>query len=151
MPDGAVGQRTLLAFDYGLKNIGVAVGQEVSESATPLTMLRSEQGDDWRGIGQIIDQWQPHLLLVGLPLTEDGESQSMTEKSKRFGRRLHGRFGLPVFWIEEAFTSSSARSLRSDMSHRQRQKKKHSTDALAASMILQSWFQSDPSQFDAIP
>ncbi|HAW77355.1 MAG TPA: Holliday junction resolvase RuvX, partial [Alteromonas australica] len=88
MPD--IGQRTVLAFDFGTKSIGVAVGQEVTGTASPLAALKARDGiPDWQQIAALYEEWQPHLVVVGLPLNMDGSEQEMTQRAKKFANRLH--------------------------------------------------------------
>jgi len=89
--------RTLLGFDFGLKNIGVAVGQELTGTANALTVIKAQDGKpNWNDIEKLISEWKPQLLIVGLPLNMDGTEQAMTAASRKFGNRLNGRFQLPV-------------------------------------------------------
>lgn len=128
------GKRTLLAFDYGTERIGIAVGQEVTSTATPITTLNTIKGaPDWNKIGQLIEQWQPDVFIVGLPLNMDGTESDMCKKARRFGNQLNGRYNLEVIWVDERLSSAEAEQIKSD--HRiQRQ-----TDELAAQVILQTW------------
>ena len=80
--------RTLLGFDYGLKNIGVAVGQDLTQTANPLTVIKARDGiPNWDDIEALITEWQPKLLIVGLPLNMDGTEQQMTTAARKFGNR----------------------------------------------------------------
>ena len=100
MPD--IGQRTVLAFDFGTKSIGVAVGQEVTGTASPLAALKARDGiPDWQQIAALYEEWQPHLVVVGLPLNMDGSEQEMTQRAKKFANRLHGRFKVAVETCDE--------------------------------------------------
>ncbi|WP_297809314.1 Holliday junction resolvase RuvX [uncultured Methylophaga sp.] len=131
--------RTLLGFDFGMKNIGIAVGQELTRTANPLTAIKARDGiPDWELIARLLQEWQPALLVVGLPLNMDGTEQTMTAAARRFGNRLHGRFGLPVEWQDERLTTYEAldqMGIRSKMDSRQRS----DVDQLSAQLILQSW------------
>jgi putative Holliday junction resolvase len=131
--------RTILGFDFGMKNIGIAVGQELTRTANPLTAIKARDGiPDWEQIAQLLQEWQPALLIVGLPLNMDGTEQTMTAAARRFGNRLHGRFGLPVEWQDERLTTYEAldqMGIRSKMDSRQRS----DVDQLSAQLILQSW------------
>lgn len=131
--------RTLLGFDFGMKNIGIAVGQELTRTANPLTAIKARDGiPDWDQIGQLLKEWQPGLLIVGLPLNMDGTEQEMTAAARRFGNRLHGRFNLPVEWQDERLSTYEALDhlgIRSKMDSRQRS----DVDQLSAQLILQSW------------
>lgn len=131
--------RTILGFDFGMKNIGIAVGQELTGTANPLTAIKARDGiPDWDQIERLLQEWQPDLLVVGLPLNMDGTEQEMTAAARRFGNRLHGRFGLPVEWQDERLTTFEAldqMGIRSKMDSRQRS----DVDQLSAQLILQSW------------
>ncbi len=131
--------RTILGLDFGMKNIGIAVGQELTRTANPLTAIKARDGiPDWEQIAQLLQEWQPALLIVGLPLNMDGTEQTMTAAARRFGNRLHGRFGLPVEWQDERLTTYEAldqMGIRSKMDSRQRS----DVDQLSAQLILQSW------------
>ncbi|WP_043888068.1 Holliday junction resolvase RuvX [Methylophaga thiooxydans] len=131
--------RTILGFDFGMKNIGIAVGQELTHTANPLTAIKARDGiPDWEQIHKLLDEWKPQLLIVGLPLNMDGTEQDMTAAARRFGNRLHGRFNIPVEWQDERLTTYEAldqMGIRSKMDTRQRS----DVDQLSAQLILQSW------------
>lgn len=131
--------RTILGFDFGMKNIGIAVGQELTGTANPLTAIKARDGiPDWGQVEKLLKEWQPDLLVVGLPLNMDGTEQEMTAAARRFGNRLHGRFGLHVEWQDERLTTYEAldqMGIRSKMDSRQRS----DVDQLSAQLILQSW------------
>lgn len=132
----------LLAFDFGLKRIGVATGQAVTGTASPLTVLQ-RHGDttDWAAIGQLLEEWRPGALVVGLPLREDGSESELTRAARRFGEQLRERFRLPVHFADERYTSSSARSdfaeLRREGAVRRRDRAR--LDAVAAQRILETF------------
>ena len=129
--------QTLLGFDYGTKRIGVAVGQDISRSVTPLTTLSSQNDKpDWDAIGKLIAEWHPDRLVVGLPLHLDGSPQPLTEKAQRFGNQLKGRYNLPVDMVDERLTSHEAEA---ELAKRGGKMAKADIDALAAALILQSW------------
>jgi len=128
---------TLLGFDYGTRRIGVAVGQQVTATVTPLTTLHNRNGQpDWEAIGRLIAEWRPDRLVVGLPLHMDGTAQPMTDKARRFGHQLKGRYNLPVDWVDERLTSDAAEAALAESGHRHH---KDRIDAVAAALILQSW------------
>ena len=131
---------TLLGFDFGEKRIGIAVGQSLTGSVTPLTTLSAvQQKPDWARIEALLKEWQPDRLIVGLPLHMDGREQTLTQRAKRFGNQLKGRYNLPVEWVDERLTSLEAESIL------QQSGKKHSDkrdiDKVAAALILQSWLE----------
>jgi len=126
---------TLLAFDYGLRKIGVAVGQTVTNTATPLETLRAvENRPDWGGIARLIQAWQPEALVVGLPFDLDDREAEVAPQARRFARQLQGRFGLPVHLADEKLTSREARQLG-----RGRIRNIEQLDAIAAKLILETW------------
>lgn len=138
----SVGPRTLLGFDYGLKRIGVAVGQELTGTASPVKTLHLTGGQvDWKAIEQLIDEWQPDALIVGLPLNMDGSEHEMTAAARRFGRRLHGRFDLPIYEVDERLSSIAAEERLQEGAGRRGRKRGHSEriDQEAAQIILQTW------------
>ena len=131
--------RTFLGFDFGMKNIGVAVGQELTKTANPLTVIKAREGiPNWDQIKTLLDQWNPQLLVVGLPLNMDGSEQEMTAAARRFGNRLNGRFRIPVDWQDERLTTFEALDqlgIRSKM----QSNKREDVDRISAQLILQSW------------
>jgi len=142
MPDEA---GSVLAFDFGIRRIGVAIGTRLGEGrcgpARALTTIDSEANDArFAAIAGLIAEWQPVLLLVGRPLNEDGTPHEMTARCERFAKQLRGRFRLPVEDVDERFSSTEA-----DANLRERglswQERKAQVDAEAALVILQSWFE----------
>lgn len=131
--------RTLLGFDFGMKNIGVAVGQELTHTASPLTVIKAREGiPNWEHIQTLIEDWRPQGLIVGLPLNMDGTEQEMTAAARRFGNRLNGRFHLPVNWQDERLSTFEALDqlgIRSKMQSNNRD----DVDRISAQLILQSW------------
>ena len=137
-------QGCVLAFDFGEKRIGVAVGEHLLGIAHPLITIESEANDErFRIISDLITEWRPSLLVVGLPLTAEGEEHALTLLSKKFSRRLDGRFGLPVAMVDERYTSVEASRTLKEMGVSTR-KQKPMLDAVAAQHILQSYFDSLP-------
>lgn len=136
-------KRTLLGFDFSKNRIGVAVGQEFTGIVTPLTTLHARNHKpDWDGITKLIEEWQPDLCVVGLPLTEEGAEQDASQAARRFANQLNGRYHLPVELADERFTTREAQSLiqASSMSKKDRQDKAN-IDKIAAQLILQSWLE----------
>ena len=143
MDDVKNSQRTVLGFDFSKNRIGIAVGQELTGTVTALTTLHARNGKpDWDGITQLIEEWQPDLCVVGLPLTEDGAEQDASQAARRFANQLNGRYKLPVELADERFTTREAQSLIQDssMSKKDRQNKAN-IDKIAAQLILQSWLE----------
>ena len=130
--------RTFLCFDFGMKNIGVAVGQDLTNTANPLTVIKAREGiPNWGQIQALIDQWQPQQLIVGLPFSMDGTEQEMTQAARRFGNRLNGRFHLPVEWQDErlsTFETLDQLGIHSKMQSNNRE----DVDRISAQLILQS-------------
>lgn len=138
---------TLLGFDFGPRKIGVAVGQTVTRSATPLTTLRSRgERPDWPGIEALVREWQPSAAVVGLPFNMDDTQVDWSPRVHRFARQLEGRFRLPVHLIDERLTSIEARR---QLSARPGFKgvvgaRDLAIDALAAALILETWLAEQP-------
>lgn len=133
---------TVLAFDFGEKRIGVATGETLLGSAHPLNVIRAESNDDrMAAIGRLITEWQPEQLVVGLPTHADGTPHEMTRLAHKFGERLNRRFKLPVFFADERMTSLDAEARLRESGHNSRSAKPV-LDAVAAQLILQTWFES---------
>jgi putative holliday junction resolvase len=131
---------TVLAFDFGTRRIGVAVGEMMLGTARPLTTISAEANEvRFNAIAKLIGEWSPTRLVVGLPLSLDGEAHEMTERCRRFARQLEGRFRLPVVLVDERLTSTSAdERLRNQ--GRDWRSRKAAVDAEAAAILLQSHF-----------
>jgi putative Holliday junction resolvase len=131
--------RSVLAFDFGLVQIGVAVGNTLLRSTQPLAILRAREGiPDWQALEQLVRDWQPDLLLVGDPLNMDGSDSELCERARKFARRLHGRLGLPVTMVDERLTSFEAKQVSREQGHRGDYKRRP-IDSQAAELVLQSW------------
>ena len=135
------GQRTLLGFDFGTKRIGIAIAQEVTGTANPLTTVTAiKHKPDWESISKIIKEWQPDLLIIGLPLHMDGSEQPMTQAARRFSNQLNGRYQIPVELMDERLSSDEAESIINEQSgSRSRFQDKAQIDMISAQLILQSW------------
>lgn len=132
---------TLLAFDFGTRRIGVAVGNTVTGTAQPLTTLHGEGNEQrFAAIEALIGEWQPGMLVVGLPCNEDGTPHEMTRLCRRFANRLKGRFGLPVVLVDERYTSAAASSQLAEAGVRGA-RQKQLLDQVAAQQILQAYFE----------
>lgn len=127
-------EETLLAFDYGIAKIGVAIGNTLTRQARPLTILTSvTRQQRFAAIEQLLNEWQPKRVIVGLPLTADGGEQFASSHSRRFANQLHGRFGLAVELVDERGSSVEAQQLlRSNAPD----------DAVAAMVILRRYLDS---------
>ncbi|MDG6478259.1 Holliday junction resolvase RuvX [Glaesserella parasuis] len=133
--------QTVLAFDFGTNSIGCAVGQSITGTAQGLSAFKAQDGiPNWEQIGKVIAQWQPDLLVIGLPLNMDGTEQPLTQRAKKFANRLNGRFNLPVELQDERLTTVEAKS---EIFARGGFKalKKGKVDAISACLILESWFE----------
>lgn len=131
---------SILAFDYGTKSIGVAVGQAVTGTASPLSAVRARDGiADWNHLEQIMAEWQPSLCVVGLPLNMDGTEQPISTRARKFANRLHGRFGVKIVLQDERLTTTSARELLfAHGGYKKLQKDK--VDSASACLILEDYF-----------
>lgn len=130
--------RVILGFDYGRKRIGIAVGQTLTQTATPLTTLTVKHNKpDWDAIARLIDEWQPSALVVGRPLNMDGSEHEMTQAATRFGNQLMGRYNLPVHRVDERLTSIEAEQRLAERGGTRGDKGE--VDRVAAQLILQSW------------
>ena len=131
---------TVMAFDFGEKRIGVATGETMLSVAHPLTTINAEENEvKFAKIAQLIQEWRPALLVVGLPMHMDGESHLLTQLSKKFAQRLEGRFNLPVVMMDERLSSFDAAQNLSAAGVKGL-KQKAMLDAVAAQSILQSYF-----------
>lgn len=124
-------QRRALAFDWGLRHIGVAAGQTRTGTAQPVTTLKAKDGiPDWERLGALLDEWDPDVVVVGLPLDLDGSDGEMCPGARRFGRRIAGRFSRIVEFQDERLTTREAFSRGAG--HKD-------THDLAATIILEDW------------
>lgn len=131
---------TYLGFDFGNKKIGMAVGQLATKTASPLETLRSlNQVPNWEKIGQLIAEWQPDGLIVGISRKADGSDNIITPRMLKFCRQLNGRYNLPVFQVDEAYSTFEAKQMLYDELHVSAAKLWDVQDQLAAQLILQSW------------
>ena len=123
--------KTILCFDFGEKNIGVAVGQTITATASPLETIKTiNSKPDWNKVSAIIKKWEPCALVVGIPLEMDDSRQRMTDIAERFARQLEGRYRLPVHHADERLTSFEARRRLKDINN---------LDPVAAQVILEGW------------
>lgn len=131
--------QTLLAFDYGTRRIGVAVGQDLTRTASPLeTITVTRSRPDWEAITRLIAEWRPGSLIVGIPYNDDGSEHVLTRAARRFGHQLQGRYQLPVHTVDERLSSHEAeRVARAARGTGKRMKQ--DIDKIAAQFILQTW------------
>ncbi len=140
MPDMPSIEGYYLGFDFGMKRIGVAIGQTISKTAAPLQTLSADQGEpSWSEIKMLIQKWHPKALIVGLPFTMNDAELSVTQDVLHFARKLEEQFKLPVYLSDERLTSKEARSrLFEKGGYRALQNGK--IDQIAAVLILEQWF-----------
>ena len=125
----------ILGFDFGTKKIGVALGQHVTQSASPLCLIKAINGEpDWPALIKIMDEWRPIACVVGLALNLDMSESKTSKLAKSFGEKLHNRFNIEVHYVDEHLTSFEARLISKSS-----KKSSASVDALAAALILESW------------
>ena len=132
-----------LCFDYGLKNIGVALGNTLTKEARPIAILAATNGKPrWEEIEALVTEWQPKALVVGNPIDEDGGPTELSAKAAKFARQLEGRLGLGATLHDERFSSKEAK-LRAKESGHKGDFLKQPIDDLAAAIILESWLNRD--------
>ena len=130
---------TFLGFDFGMKNIGVAVGQNITKTATPLAIINaSKEKILWQQITKLIKMWHPAALVVGIPLNMDGTPQEMTKAARQFAQQLQEFSGLPVHEVDERLTTKAARE-KVYMQGGYKALQKEAIDSIAAQLILESW------------
>lgn len=130
---------TIIAIDFGLRNIGVAVGNTLSLTSRPLTILQARDGvPDWGALSSIFDEWRPDRILVGNPLNMDDSESDMGRQAARFARRIEGRFGLPVILVDERLSSREAKANALAAGHRG-DFASIPVDDEAAAIILATW------------
>ena len=146
MPEAATPRGYILGFDFGLRRIGVAVGQFTTLSATSLETVGHGKTPDWAVIDRLVREWKPALLLVGLPLGKNGDETDMSRAARKFVARLHDRYSLEVSFADERLSSRAAESRFAELRAQGSMKKKHARqlDAMAAQIILENWIQSTP-------
>lgn len=134
--------QTVLGFDFGTKSIGIAIGQQVTGSANPLTSIKATDGiPNWDDIGALIQEWQPDLVVVGLPLNMDGTEQEMTQRARKFANRINGRFGVKVATQDERLTTADAKARLFELGG-YKALDKGQIDAISAVLIIESYFES---------
>lgn len=130
----AASDGTVLAFDFGLKRIGVAVGNTFLRQAEALSIIHAPTNDGkFAEISRLIEQWQPVLCVVGLPMHPDGADNEMTQRCKRFANQLNGRFNVPAVLVDERYSSAVLDARRGEF-----------VDDDAAALILQQYFDETP-------
>ena len=136
--------KTLLAFDFGTKSIGVAIGQHITGTARALSALKAQDGTpDWKLIEKLLKEWQPDLVIVGLPLNMDGTEQLLTARARNFANKIHGRFGVQVLLHDERLSTVEARAGLFERGGF-RALEKGRVDSASAVVILESYFELNP-------
>jgi putative holliday junction resolvase len=131
---------TVLAFDFGTRRIGVAVGNTLTRAAQPLTTIDRNRDDErLAAIAALIEEWRPNVLVVGIPVHADGAAHAMTARAQQFARKLSGRFRLPVELADERWTTQLAQTALDEAGAGGR-KGREIRDQVAAQIILQGWF-----------
>ena len=121
-----------MGFDFGQSKIGIAVGQSVTGTATPLGIVKARDGKpDWQAVDSYVAEWKPSVMIVGLPLNMDDTMSEMGEAAAKFGRRLNGRYNLPVEMVDERLSTFEARGMSDE----------DQVDAIAAKLILETYLQ----------
>ena len=132
MPKEITQPITVMAFDYGTRRVGVAVGNSVTQAGQALKIIAAPNADAlFEDIEALVREWQPDQLVVGRPVHPDGTEHEMTAKATRFGNQLHGRLKLPINWVDERYTSAI---LENDP------KMRDNLDAQSAALILEQYF-----------
>ena len=120
----------VFGFDFGVKRIGIAMGNTLTGQAQPLSVIKAvDNATRFKAIGDLIEQWRPARLVIGEPRHPDGAEHDMTLRARRFANQLHGRFGLPIELVDERYSSAVIPAKRGEL-----------IDAKAAAIILQQYF-----------
>jgi putative Holliday junction resolvase len=144
MPDLNVPHGILMGFDFGFRRIGVAIGQTATGTASALATVAHSEQPDWQSIEQLIKEWRPVALVVGLPLDAGGHDTEMSRAARKFAAGLESRYEKPIFFIDERLTSvaAGAQFVQARSEGRARRKDARKLDAMAAKIILENWLQS---------
>lgn len=139
---GMSDSKRLLGFDFGMSYIGVAAGQTLTKTATPITALKARDGQpNWDEVKALIDEWSPNQLIVGLPLNMDDTDQLITKAAKKFAKRLEGRYGLPVSLWDERLSSIEAKQQLFQSKGKQAISDPIKLNSTAAAVILEDYLQ----------
>jgi putative Holliday junction resolvase len=140
MPINTNEQKIYLAFDFGMKRIGVAIGQMLTQTARPLDVIYAKNGiPNWDAIVQLIKKWAPNGLVVGIPLNMDGSEQAISQCAYEFANQLKERFSIPIYSVDERLTTKAAREKLFTQGG-YKALKNGQVDSVAAQLILQNWF-----------
>ena len=138
-PDSSSGLFAALSFDFGTQRIGVATGQSLTGTARPVCILKAKDGiPDWNQIAQLIKDWKPDALVIGLPYNLDGTESELLKRAVKFANRLHGKFHLPCYGMDERLSSKAA--IEQVFEETGSMTKQARIDDVAAQIILESWF-----------
>jgi putative Holliday junction resolvase len=130
VPEAMPVSGTILAFDFGLKRIGVAVGNTVTRQAQPLAIISAASNEaKFEAVAKLIKEWEPALCVVGLPMHPDGAAHEMTVRCQRFANQLHGRYGVKIALVDERYSSAVLQAKQGER-----------IDDQAAAVILQQYF-----------
>lgn len=137
--------RTFLGFDFGMKRIGIATGQDLTATTTALDAVRvTDAVPDWAGITRLVNSWKPDALVVGVPFNLDGTEHGMTHAAREFGAQLQQRYQVPVHMIDERLSSRAAQQILASNGKKRpkphTQASKQQIDSVAAQIILETWF-----------
>ena len=128
-----------MSFDYGTEKIGIAIGQSISSTAEPLTIIRAKDGiPNWSQITSLIESWRPNFFVVGLPYNLDGSDSKLLQRALKFAQRLNGRFNIPTFGIDERLSSKAA--TEKFKTGNPKNSVRNEIDDVAAQIILETWF-----------
>lgn len=129
----------MIAFDFGLRQIGVAVGNTLLGTTQTLPIIKAKDGiPNWRDVEELIREWGPQLLVVGDPLNMDGSESELARRARKFARRLNGRLGVEVTMVDERLSSFEAKTISRERGHRG-DYNRDPVDSLAAQLILETW------------
>jgi len=144
MPDSAIPRGYVLSFDFGLRRIGVAVGQSTTCTASSLETVAHRDAPDWAAIDRLVKEWQPQLFVVGLPVDVSGEETDMSRAARCFGQALARRYRRECVYVDERLSSHAARGRFAELRAGGGLKRKHAAglDAMAAQIVLENWLQS---------
>lgn len=138
----------VLGFDYGHKNIGIAIGQTISRTASPLITLHRKDGPPWDSIEALIQEWHPGALVIGLPLDADGSEQPITIAARQFSKTIENKYkkkyNFEMYFHDERYSSQAAESLFSKKNNQRKNRKSKRNwdrDAVAAVLILEAWLE----------
>jgi putative Holliday junction resolvase len=133
--------KRIMAFDFGLKNIGIAIGQIVSKTANTFDAIEARNGTpSWKKLDALIKEWDPDLLVIGSPLNMDGTKSEMQKKSHSFGMKLKSRYNKDIEFIDERLSTKEAIQRQQDNEFDVKLSSKITIHGLSAKIILESWF-----------